>query len=171
MSKKLKPPPPGVTQNELTGTTIGELSGATTRQIQHWTEQGWLKGTKATSATRAPFMYPPVELDVAKVMIFLDRAGFTFEKAALIARTLAEGTDNYVLEGVMGSVTVKFRLAADEPENDTEHSLREAANTVEWMGRLISEAVAELEYIDSFSSVDQGIGRVVDKLRTALNGQ
>ena len=76
--------------------------GLTDRQLQYWTEQGWLRPTVETAGSGHRRTFPPAELAVAEVMFTLTQAGLTPRAAHRAARH-------------QGWLTSTVRVVVEEP--------------------------------------------------------
>lgn len=74
--------------NVLTGPGIAEYAGITYRQLEHWSNQGYLRAEAPAPGAGVAHYYGPDEAPVAKWMALLVRHGITPAAAAPIARDL-----------------------------------------------------------------------------------
>lgn len=78
-----------MTATIVTAVGLQEYAGITRRQVDHWTEAGYLRIT-STPAAGATRIYDTGEDQVARWMGLLIRHGFTVATAAQVARQLHE---------------------------------------------------------------------------------
>jgi hypothetical protein len=62
------------------------LTGATQRQVDYWTRQGWIHGSRPGSGK--PRAWPVEEMTVAQLMVRLINAGFDPGRAVWLARSV-----------------------------------------------------------------------------------
>lgn len=89
-----------VAPQALSSVDVTRITGATYRQLDHWTRRGYLRPAEPTPGTGVPRSWPPQEVEVARVMARLVTAGVVPDRAAAVARehVARGGGDQVVIE-------------------------------------------------------------------------
>ena len=69
-----------------------EASGATARQVDYWTRNGWLRPDRASLGPGHPRTWPDSEIVVLRIAVGLVAVGITPPQAISFARSLAAGS-------------------------------------------------------------------------------
>lgn len=69
---------------------VVDQTGATARQLNHWSDKGWLSGQDDKPGTGHHRAWSTDDLKKARLMMRFLRAGFKVEKAAVIARSIVK---------------------------------------------------------------------------------
>lgn len=75
----------------MNSTTAAERADITYRQLDHWITKGYIRPAVASPGSGAPREINAHEVTVLNLMAGLVREGFRPERAAEIARTMADG--------------------------------------------------------------------------------
>lgn len=69
---------------------VVDHTGATARQLGHWSDKGWLSGQDDKPGTGHHRAWSDRDLKMASLMVRFLRSGFKVEKAHVIAKAVAD---------------------------------------------------------------------------------